>query len=178
VHERKPNRLKEYDYSQEGYYFVTICTKNKTEYFGKIQDGQMILNPCGDVAHQFWLEIPKLYENTVLDEFMIMPNHLHGIIGIVGNAYYAFPTDRTKMLLSKIIQQYKATVTKEVRKFQNSFQWQKSFYDHVIRNNESLEKIRKYIIHNPLKWGYDRENDNGVPLDEKKKFWKNFLNRL
>ena len=105
--ERKLNRLKDYDYSQNGYYFVTICTKNREAWFGKIESDKMILNMFGEITKNFWVEIPKHFKNVSLDEFIVMPNHIHGIVIIVGNAYMRSLQDRTKMLLSRIIQQYK-----------------------------------------------------------------------
>ena len=82
---RKYNRLKNYDYSQNGYYFVTICVKDKIEYFGKIENNKMILNEIGKIANQCWLEIPKHFPDVKLDEHIIMPNHLHGIVVIENN---------------------------------------------------------------------------------------------
>lgn len=90
---RKSNRLKNFDYSSTGYYFVTICTKNKEEYFGDIVNNKINLNKYGQIAKQCWLNIPKHFPNVLFDEFLIMPNHIHGIIVIrntnhsVGNAY-------------------------------------------------------------------------------------------
>ena len=115
-----------------------------------------------------------------LDEYIIMPNHVHGIVIIdsddVGNAYMrSLPYDRTKMKLSKIVQQYKAAVTRKINKTHNEFNWQKSFYDHIIRNDKSLHRIRKYIHYNALKWEYNQENKNEISLVQKKKFWKDFL---
>jgi REP element-mobilizing transposase RayT len=124
MRERKLTRLKEYDYSQSGHYFVTICTKDREEWFGKIESGEMFLSPSGEVARDFWVEIPLHFQHTEIDEFSVMPNHVHGILIIeentIGNAYMCSHQrnasmhslqDRTKMLLSKIIQQYKASVT-------------------------------------------------------------------
>ncbi len=114
---RKPNRLKEYNYSNNGWYFVTICTKNHTPYFDKINKGKMVLNEIGKIVDEYWNKIELLHKNIDLDYYEIMPNHIHGIIIIenVGDANFACPTnktyDRTKMELSKIIQQFKRAVT-------------------------------------------------------------------
>jgi len=164
---RKPNRLKDYDYSQEGCYYVTICTEDKTNYFGSVADEKMILNKYGNIAHENWLKILEHFEDVSLDEFIVMPNHVHGIIVIVnednaGNAYmHSLPnTSRTKMLLSRIIQQYKSSVSRNIRKIYHlkTFSWQKSFYDHIIRDEKDLSNIREYIYHNALKWELDKEN--------------------
>ncbi|MGH7909725.1 MAG: transposase, partial [Thermodesulfobacteriota bacterium] len=154
--------------SQNGYYFVTICTKNREEWFGEFESGKMILNKFGKIAKNFWIEIPKHFKNVGLDEFIVMPNHIHGIVIIVGNAYPSTKLgtgmrslqNRTKVLLSRIIQQYKSSVMREINSLQNDFyfQWHKSFYDHIIRNEKTLNNIREYITNNPLKWEFDIEN--------------------
>lgn len=186
--ERKLNRLPDYDYSQTGWYFTTICVKNKLEFFGEIKDGEMILNKCGETVKTCWLEIPKHFPGARLDEFMAMPNHVHGIVIIdndcnknVGNKdfcslheRYNCPVCFTENLcslheceipwqtkwsksLSSIIRGFKIGVTKWCRENgQENFQWQKSFYDHVIRNEQALNNIRAYIRNNPIKWFNDR----------------------
>ena len=163
---RKLNRLKNYDYSQSGCYFVTICTKNKEEWLGQIESGKMILNKFGEITKNFWVEIPKHVNNITLDEFIVMPNHIHGIVLIVGNAYMRSLQNRTKMLLSRIIQQYKSSVTREINSLQNDFcfKWHKSFYDHIIRNEKTLNKIREYIVSNPLKWDLDKKNIENLSM--------------
>ena len=179
---RKANRLKDYDYSQNGFYFVTICTKNRKEYFGKINDGEMVLNDYGEIANQLWLEIPDHFEDIILDESVIMPNHLHGIIIIdsdeepVGNRHAcSLQEGRQYQKLPVVMGSYKSAVTREINQIHNEFNWQKSFYDHIIRNDKSLHRIRKQIHYNPLKWDYDQENQNEIPLKQKKEFWKIFL---
>jgi REP element-mobilizing transposase RayT len=174
--ERKLNRLKDYNYSQNGYYFVTICTKNREEWFGQIDGEKMILNKCGEIAKNFWVQIPKHSRNVSLDEFIVMPNHIHGILIIVGNAYMRSLQNRTNMLLSKIIQLYKASVTREINSLQNDFcfKWHKSFYDHIIRNEKTLNNIREYIVNNPLKWEFDIENKIN-PKESNKNYYKKII---
>jgi putative transposase len=167
MRERKRNRLKDYNYSQEGYYFVTICTKDREEWFGNIEQESVNLSRYGKIAHDFWVGIPTHFENVAIDELSVMPNHMHGILIIegdmVGNAYMRSLQNRTNMLLSKIIQQYKASVTRKINSLEGGlhFGWQKSFYDHVIRNDRSLDNLRQYIINNSLKWELDIENRKG-----------------
>jgi REP element-mobilizing transposase RayT len=163
--QRKSNRLLKYDYSQNGYYFVTICTKNREEWFGKIENRQMILNNSGEIAKNSWIEIPEHFNNIRLDEFIVMPNHIHGVViiendSVVGNAYMHSLQNKTKMLLPSVIQQYKASVTREINSIQKDycFRWHKSFYDHIIRNENTLNNIREYIRNNPLRWALDIEN--------------------
>ncbi len=186
--ERKQIRLKGFDYSKSGYYFVTICTQNREEWFGKVKSGITHLNKFGEFAKNFWNEIPGHFEDVEIDEFSIMPNHAHGILiierNMVGDAYMrphqrnAFMhslQDKTKMLLSKIIQQYKASVTRKINNFQNDlhFEWQRSFYDHVIRKESELFRIREYIQNNPLKWDLDRENPLSKNFDlDHDHYWK------
>ena len=177
MRERKQIRLKNYNYSLEGYYFVTICTKNREEWFGKIGDGSMILNTYGEVAKKSWNEIPQHFKDIKIDQFSVMPNHVHGILMIemVGNAYMRSLQDRTKMLLSKIMQQYKSSVTREINFRQKHFyfQWQRSFYDHVIRNEKSLNNLREYVVNNPLKWNLDRENPLSKNFNfDHDRYWK------
>jgi putative transposase len=168
--DRKLNRLKDYDYSKTGYYFVTICAQNRMEWFGEVENGEMMLNKYGEVAKNFWKEIPIHFGNAEIDEFTVMPNHIHGILIIeeasVGNAYMRSLQNRTKMLLSKIIQQYKSSVTLKVNTLEKGgcFKWQKSFYDHIIRSEKSLDHLRQYILNNPLKWELDIENRKNAQI--------------
>lgn len=185
MRERKLNRLSDYDYCQSGYYFVTICTQHRKEWFGKVRDGKIDLNIFGEIAGDLWSEIPGHFQHVGSDEFAVMPNHVHGILiieqDLVGNAYMrslqqnSLQQNRTKMSLSKVIQQYKASVTRRVNSLGTDirFAWQKSFYDHIIRNEKSLGHLRQYIVDNPLKWELDRENplSKNFKLDDYR-YWK------
>ena len=170
---RKPNRLQNYEYSQTGYYLVTICTQDRVNYFGEIEKGRMRLDDIGQIVTDCWQAIPEHFHNTVLDEFVVMPNHIHGIIVIKGNDFLKNSGDgvgnndrcslrnaRNMQLLPKIISQYKSSATRIVRKRwgDHIFSWQKSFYDHIIRNDEDLYRIRTYIQNNPLNWTLDENN--------------------
>jgi REP element-mobilizing transposase RayT len=152
---RKQNRLNNYDYSQPGYYFVTACTKDRKEYFGSVNIGKIDLSEMGKVVEEVWKRTPKLYKIVDIDEFVVMPNHLHGIVIIkpgeqAGGLRYS---------LDQIVGSFKNVVTKFIRKqFIPDFAWQPSFYYHVIRKEEGLDKIREYIRNNPLKWELDRNN--------------------
>lgn len=163
---RKPNRAKEHNYSDEGYYFITICIKDKKEFFGEVRDGEMRLNKLGKIVNYYWMEIPKHYSCVQLDEYIIMPNHIHGIIIIntvenVGTGQCPVPTKYGK--LSKIIKSFKEAVIKNAKvKYKGNFQWQRSFYDRIIRNDEELVKIRDYIENNPLKWDLDKNNSENL----------------
>ncbi len=164
IHIRKPNRLQRYDYSRAGYYFVTICTHNRVNYFGEIDKDQMKLSKIGQIATECWQQIPEHFDDAVLDEFVVMPNHIHGIIILVGDAdlrpLQQQTADRSGMYLSKIIHGFKSSVSRNVkRRWKDEiFAWKRSFYDHVIRIDESLDDIRSYIKNNPLNWESDEEN--------------------
>ena len=153
--QRKRNRLKYYDYSQVGWYFVTVCTQNRYHHFGKIKNEKMILNEIGKIAEKYWIEIPKHFPNIELDEYIIMPNHIHGIIIIDpdNNVRVENFRPQRKTDLSNVIKGFKIGVTKwcNTNNFIN-FKWQRSFHDRIIRNEKELFNIRNYIKQNPLKW--------------------------
>jgi len=168
---RKPTRLPGYDYSQNGYYFVTVCTYNRIEWFGKIENDLMALNEYGKIVKKQWLLLQERYNYVKLDEFEIMPNHLHGIIVIVGAPLVgALNNDRAGTrpapTLGEIIGAFKSMTTNEyIRNVKtnnwpsfNKHLWQRSFYDHVIRNENELTLIREYIVNNPKKWDLDIDN--------------------
>lgn len=177
---RKPNRLKDFDYSSCGCYFITICTHNRIHHFGEIMSGTMKLNEFGEIAAENWNSIPLHFDNVLLDEFIVMPNHIHGIIGIIDNLkgnpqvtninpQIGKKLDRSKMLVSRIVQQYKASVTRDIHNLNKiEFKWQRSFYDHIIRNERSYENIQSYIYCNPLKWEIDVENRKNGEIDSVK----------
>ena len=174
---RKPNRLRDYDYSQDGYYFITICTRGRKEFFGNIREGKLDLNRYGETVNQGWYDLPRHYPNGSLDSFVIMPNHVHGIIvidneNVVGNGLKPFPTHG----LSEIIRGFKTFSSRKINEeieIDNKFQWQKSFYDHIIRDERSLDLIREYIQNNPLKWDLDRENPLSKNFNfDHDRYWK------
>lgn len=169
-------RYKDWDYSDDGFYFVTICTKNKELFFEDVINGQTSLNQTGALAEKYWLEIPDHFSNIMLDEFVVMPNHIHGILIIDhditigrdvalqrlydGNEYNGEYPQMSKIspkqkTLSTIIRSYKSAVTKMANK---NFAWQTRFHDRIIRNQKSLDAIRNYINNNPAKWELDRNN--------------------
>ena len=136
---RKHPRLKSYDYTQSGYYFITICTKEKRCIFGDPH----ILNKCGKVAENGLREIPLHFSGAAVDKYTVMPNHIHAII-ILTEPNIALPV---------IIGQYKSAVTKQIHLFDPDMQvWQSSFHDHVIRNEKDYQRIWAYIDANPANW--------------------------
>jgi len=182
MRERKPIRLRNYDYSHSGYYFVTICTQHRKECFGDIREARMEPNGYGEIVNQCWYDLPRQYPNCLLDSFVIMPNHVHGIIVIdnenaVGNGFKPFPTHG----LSEIIRGFKTFSSRRINEKilgNIRFCWQKSFYDHIVRSEKSLGLIREYIQNNPLKWDSDRENPLSKNFDlDHDRYWKAIYDR-
>jgi len=176
---RKSIRLPAYDYSLFGAYFITICVKDMKCILGDVIEKEMNLNRFGKVADSMWSEIANCYDNVDLDEFIIMPNHMHGIIiigpfhekessstGFVG-AIQESPAmtilQRRRMLLSKIVGRYKMRSAKKInqeRKTPGISVWQRSFYKHIIRNDDDLFNIRDYIVKNPINWSKEKMGDS------------------
>jgi REP element-mobilizing transposase RayT len=162
--QRKIIRLRDYDYANPGEYFVTICTYNRECFLGDVREGEVKLTFMGEIAQQCWLDIPKHFSNVELDEYAIMPNHVHGIIIIKESGrdvQLNVPTRLSprKGTISVIIRTYKAAVTTICRRNGwNYFRWQTRFYDRIIRSDKELENIRDYIVNNPMRWCTDEEN--------------------
>ncbi len=166
IHHRRSVRLKGYNYSQDGVYFVTICTQHKECLFGEIVDGKMVLNDAGEVAHRELQNTEKIRKNVFLDCFTVMPNHIHVIVRIdkpVG-AYCNTPLPaRGKFRspsnnLGAVIRGYKSTVTKQINEHRDTPGcpvWQRNYHEHIIRNEVSYEKIYDYILHNAERWEDD-----------------------
>ncbi len=160
---RRSIRLKEFDYSQPGAYFITVCTNGRQCMFGDIVDEEMILNDAGAIVRKVWEEIPRRFSAAKLGEFVIMPNHLHGIIVIVG-AVLAPPTEgaaSSAPTLAEIIRAFKSLSGRQVNRLlsrKGKSLWQRNYYEHVIRNETELDRVRRYIVENPIKWDIDPEN--------------------
>ena len=158
-YKRRSIRLPDYDYSTRGAYFVTICSNKGQCMFGNIVDGAPDLSPIGNVVENLWLAIPEHFPNTYLDEYVIMPNHIHGIIVLEESSYSGTESfgRPTKGALATVLRSFKAAVTKEVRSQINAHNdvWQRGYYEHVIRNDRALLEIQEYILTNALKWEFD-----------------------
>ncbi len=197
-HQRKRNRLSEWDYSTPHWYFVTICTQNHRELLGEIVKGKMILNEYGEIVQKQWLWLKEHFEYIELDEFIVMPNHIHGILVITENNVGAgrdLPDqDKRKRIrtghdlsnnneqrkkrtspdlslhkptkiktLSELIGAFKTTSSKLIhRNGLSNFSWQRSFYDQIIRNENSLGNIKLYIRENPQSWETDKNNPENI----------------
>lgn len=172
-------RLKGWNYAGNGYYFVTICTRNKECLMGDVLNGEIRLSPIGEIVSQEWQKTEQIRSNVSLDAWIVMPNHLHGIIVINdveshGNASMTQPDAFNASLqkndmnkfgprpqknnLGSIIRGFKSAVTNRINASEYDFAWQARFYDHIIRDERSLEGIRKYIADNPLKWELEKDN--------------------
>jgi putative transposase len=166
--QRRSLRLQGYDYAQNGAYFITICTHKKHNLFGEITSGEMQLNKPGIIVHEKWLKTATLRQYLELDEFIIMSNHVHGIIYLAsscrGTARRAPAEEFGKPVATSIptiVRAYKSAVTKrinELRRTPSASVWQRNYYERVIRNENDLNQIREYIAYNPARWDEDEEN--------------------
>jgi putative transposase len=163
IHHRRSIRLPNFDYSQAGAYFVTICTKNRKCLFGEILNREMKLNDDGIFVSSCWVDIPKHFPHAKLDAYVIMPNHIHGIIVLDDNAvgannYSPLPhrPKGTAKTIGSIIRGFKIGATKGLQqKLPDIKLWQRNYFEHVIRNDNDLNQIRQYVIDNPLNWAKD-----------------------
>jgi REP element-mobilizing transposase RayT len=157
------SRLKKWDYSTPWWYYVTICTKDMICWFGEIKNSKMTYSKIGRQAVEILENIPKHFQSSELDYFIVMPNHIHGIIvindsvetrhGVSLQPAFGKPI---KHSLSLNVNHYKGAVTRYAKQKNPSFKWQKGFYDHIVRNENDLRRIRAYIQNNPLKWELDK----------------------
>jgi putative transposase len=182
-------RLQNWDYGQNGAYFITICTHNRQHFFGEVVNNEMQLSEMGQFAEKFWLEIPIHFPFVELGNFVVMPNHTHGILIIDKNVDIshvvvanvetlqcnvsttnatANATNKNEKManispksgtISTIIRSYKSVVSKNARLIHADFGWQPRFHDHIIRDAQSFETIQNYIANNPLNWGKDKFNN-------------------
>jgi len=179
VHHRRSIRLKGYDYAQVGACFLTLCAHHRERLFGDIAEGRMHLNAAGETAVRCWHEIPAHFPHVRLDAFVVMPNHVHGILGIedIGKTNRAkdfSPLPRrttiretnakqqplgTSKTLGSVVRGFKIGMTKWMRKNTSvSEVWQRNYWEHVIRDESEMNRIREYIVTNPSKWETDRLN--------------------
>jgi putative transposase len=164
---RRPTRLKNYNYSSVGAYFVTVCTYNRECVLGSIIDGEMHLGEYGRIVEAVWHELPNHYQYVYLDEFIIMPNHIHGIIILqdaVGEGLKPSPTMR-RHALTEIIRGLKTFSARGINSSRNTpgkRVWQRSYHEHVIRSGTDLQSIREYTVNNTLQWDLDNENPENI----------------
>ena len=176
-HHRRSIRLKDYDYSQNGAYFVTLSTQNRDYLFGEIVDGVMQLNSLGEIVKAEWINTGEMRPRILIDTFVIMPNHVHGILIIddCRGTLQRAPTERaltverfgnpTSDSIPTIVRLYKSATTKRInllRETPGIAVWQRNYYEHIIRNEVELSHIREYIQINPARWANDKENIDSI----------------
>ena len=191
-HHRQSLRLKGYDYTQSGAYYVTICTQKRSCLLGSIKDGKMVLNHAGEMVQKIWNDTPIKYPEMVIDEFIIMPNHVHGIIFIVGAPLvgalsFERQIDRKDRAgtrrnrragtrpaptasLGDVVGIFKSISTHQYVMNVHSNKWpafpgklwQRNYYERIIRSDDELNRIREYILNNPRQWDYDDNNPQNV----------------
>jgi len=171
---RRSIRLKGYDYASQGAYFVTIVTQGRERLFGEIVNGAMHVNEAGRIIERCWLDVPRHFPHAALDAYVVMPNHVHGIIVITDTAGAKNDDVGAKNLsplpirsamrspsrsVGSIVRGFKIGVTKWFRGNTNVYTvWQRNYYEHIIRDDAALDRIREYIRDNPIRWASDREN--------------------
>jgi len=180
---RKSLRLADYDYAQVGAYFVTIVIDQRRCLFGTVADEKLLLNTFGCMAQAAWAELPKHFPQCELDAFVVMPNHIHGIVHIAVGAQHAAPLHDTGSSrprvkagsLGAIVRSFKSAVTKHYNEkcaAPGSVLWQRNYYEHVIRDEVSLQRIQEYITTNPARWSVDSENPYATS-PEPADIWRN-----
>ena len=153
LHHRRSIRLKNYDYSRAGAYFITICVQGRECSLGEVQNGQMVPSAIGTLVQNRWNTLPDRFPSLDLDEFALMPNHIHGILCLTDLEIEQRPK------LPEIVAYWKYTTTKEINQYRGLTTgkfWQRNYYEHIIRNEDSLRHLRQYILENPLKWDVDQ----------------------
>ena len=164
MRKRRSTRLRDYDYRQDGVYFVTICTHQLICLFGDVIDGAMRLNANGVIVEEEWRRTAELRPYVGLDVFVVMPNHVHGILMIeAGERFVSNPGKHLPARsLGAIVGQFKGSVSKRIRARQGMRRikvWQRNYHDRVVRSEKALQAIRGYIVYNPARWAEDEYFD-------------------
>lgn len=158
VHRRHSGRLRDFDYRSTGAYFVTLCTAGRSMLFGEIVGDEVHLTQAGHLVEDCWTWVAEHYQYVTLDAWVLMPNHLHGVLA-VGE------TPAPRKPLGRLIGAFKTVSTKrvnELRATPGAVVWQRDYYEHIVRSESDLASIRQYIADNPRQWALDRENPCGV----------------
>lgn len=168
IHHRRTIRLKGYDYAQAGCYFATICSHQRECLFGEIDNGQIKLSIYGEIVSECWQALAHYFGNIELDTFVVMPNHLHGLI-LINNDSKSLgqrqpsSSGTARNSLSAIIQNFKSVSTRKVNQKRAALGWhlwQRNYYEHVVRDEADMKRIQKYMSENALKWDLDQLNPN------------------
>ncbi|MCX6740152.1 MAG: transposase [Candidatus Parcubacteria bacterium] len=168
-------RMNHWNYSWPAMYYVTICTQNRECCLGEIKDGQVYMTKIGNIVFEEVINVPKLRRDVLLDDFIVMPNHIHVIFVIKEDDFghngrdtvNRVSTDRKfgfvqPKSLSSIVNAFKGGVTRRCHKNNLDFQWQANYYEHIIKNDEDYARIKEYIAHNPVNWIKDRNNSVNI----------------
>jgi putative transposase len=169
---RKSIRLQGANYSEPGAYFITICAAERRNIFGRIDDGRAVLSPLGEIVRGCWVQIPAHFPAANLKEFVVMPNHLHGIIGLTVGARYIVPVEQrtrtperfqkpVKGSIPTIVRTFKAAVTRGAKKelgMDGDDIWQRNYFERVLRDGKEYVDASRYILENPMRWEWDEEN--------------------
>lgn len=169
---RRAIRLHGYDYAQTAGYFVTICVQHQGCLFGQIIDGQMQLNEIGKIVVQCWSRIPQHFSSAELDVCVVMPNHIHGVI-LLGTRGASLPPrsqpnrrgEVSLPTLGQVVAYFKFQSTKYINQHHDMLGtrvWQRNYYDHVIRDERDLQRIRQYVTDNPMQWELDQLHPNNL----------------
>jgi putative transposase len=157
MHHRHSIRLPGYDYAQGGAYYITLCTSQRAHLFGHIADVRMALNDLGHAAEQEWLHTPHIRPNVGLDAFVVMPDHFHVVVMITERAEVAAASGfrSPSHTLGAIMRGFKAAVTRHANTLwgtSGQIVWQRNYYEHIVRDDADLDRIRRYIAANPMRW--------------------------
>lgn len=161
---RRSMRLARYDYSQAGAYFVTLCSYRRVSLFGEVTGGEMLLNQYGNVAAECWEWLASHYPYVTQDQWAVMPNHFHGII-VISASRGGSRTAPSPKPLGGLIGAFKTVSTKRINQLRGTPRhpvWQRNYYEHVIRNEAELDRVRQYVLVNPEKWQEDTENPENL----------------
>ena len=163
VHHRRSIRWQGYDYARAGAYFVTICVQGRECLLGEIAEGDVVLSDEGRFADAERQQLPQRFPGVGLDAYIVMPNHIHGIVLLPGHP------EGAAMSLGEVVRAFKAVTTRQIRSGGEShFGWQRNYYDRVIRSDEELERVRFYIANNPTSWARDAENPSARTAQDRK----------
>ncbi len=169
---RRSIRLRGADYSDSGAYFITMCAAKQKSIFGKIENGRTVLNPLSEIIRACWIGIPQHFAHASIKEFIVMPNHLQGIVTLSVGARYIVPFDReartperfqkpVKGSIPTIVRTFKAAVARQARKelgIDGRSIWQRNYFERVLREGQDYADVSRYIVENPMRWEWDEEN--------------------
>jgi len=170
IHRRRSVRLKRWDYASRGAYFVTVCAHGRECVFGEVRSGRVVLNGADKIVESAWNDLPLHYPRVELDVFVVMPNHVHGILiigrGLSVGARHASPLRKMprgpkRGSVGAIVGSFKSAATRRVntlRKTPGLPLWQRNYYEHIIRGEAEINRAREYVLHNPLKWLEDENH--------------------